>query len=119
MRQNKTTWWRESLHAIVATIVVCATCIQAPAQKSQSSDLQVLKDRLQWLEQEMHELKGAIDAAEQAQPTPLAAAAAALRTPAGPPTENEKASTEQEKSESTIDLYGFVMTDMGSGSGRT
>ena len=56
MRQNKTTWWRESLHAIVATIIVCATCIQAPAQKSQSSDLQVLKDRLQWLEQEMHEL---------------------------------------------------------------
>jgi hypothetical protein len=61
----------------------------------------------------MQELKGEIDAAGQAQPTPLAAAAAALKTPPAPPPENEKQPTEQERSESTIDLYGFVMTDTG------
>src|ERR1700751_1128182 len=61
----------------------------------------------------MEELQGEIDAAQQGQQAaPLAAAAEALRTPA-PPTENEKEATNQEKSESTIDLYGFAMTDTG------
>jgi hypothetical protein len=113
MRQDKATRWGEILRAIVATTIVCAIYLQAQIQKSQSPDLQVLKDKMQRLEQEMQELKGEIDAAEQTQPTPLAAAAAALRTPPAPPTENAKASTEKERSESTIDLYGFVMTDTG------
>lgn len=113
MRLDKTTWWRRIIHAAATTAIVSATCVLAQTQKSQSPDLQALKDRLQHLEQEMQELKGEIDAVEQTQPTPLAAAEAALRTPPAPPTENEKASTEQERSESTIDLYGFVMTDTG------
>jgi len=86
---------------------------QAQTQSSQHADLQSLKDRLQRLEQEMHELKGEINAVEQTRSTPLAVAAAELRTPSAPPTENEKASTERERSESTFDLYGFVMTDTG------
>ena len=43
---------------------------------------------MQWLDQEMQELKGEIEAVEQGQPTPFA-----------PPTANEKASTEKEGSE--------------------
>src|ERR1700759_5602374 len=113
MRQYKTTRWREILYGIAATIIMCATCLHAQTQKSQSPDMQALKDRLQRLEQEMQELKREIDAAQQGQQAaPLAAAAEALRTPA-PPTENEKEATNQEKSESTIDLYGFAMTDTG------
>src|SRR5246500_5025438 len=113
MRQYETTRWREILYGIVTTIIMCATCLHAQTQKSQSPDMQPLKDRLQRLEQEMQELKGEIDAAQQGQQAaPLAAAAEALRTPA-PPTENEKEATNQEKSESTIDLYGFAMTDTG------
>jgi hypothetical protein len=67
---------------------VCATCLQAQTQKTQSPALQVLKDKMQWLEQEMQELKGEIEAVEQGQPTPFA-----------PPTANEKASTVKEGSE--------------------
>jgi hypothetical protein len=113
MRIDKTTWRRITQRVIIAAFIVCATCPQAPTPKSSSPDIQTLKDRLQRLEQEMQELKGEIDAVEQTQSTPLAAAAAALRTPPVPPTENPKASTEQERSESTIDLNGFIMTDTG------
>jgi hypothetical protein len=57
-------------------------------RKPKAPDLQVLKDKMQWLDQEMQELKGEIEAVEQGQPTPFA-----------PPTANEKASTEKERSE--------------------
>jgi DcaP outer membrane protein len=93
--------------------LLCAQAVSAQDPARQNPDLQVLKDKLQRSEEEMQDLKGEIDAVEQAQPPPLAAAAAALRTPPAPSTENEKASTEREMSESTIDLYGFVMTDTG------
>jgi DcaP outer membrane protein len=119
MRLDKNTWLRKTQRVIIAVFIVCATCLQAQTQKSQGPDLQALKDRLQRVEQEVQELKGEIGAAEQAQPTPLAAAAATLRTLPAPPTENEKASTEREKSESTFDLYGFVMTDTGYDFGQT
>jgi outer membrane murein-binding lipoprotein Lpp len=118
MRQDETPRLRVILCGIVATIIMCATCLHAQTQKSQSPDMQALKDRLQRLEQEMQELKGEIDAAQQGQPTALAAAAEALRTPA-PPAENEKEATNQERSESTIDLYGFAMTDSGYDFGQT
>ena len=113
MRLNDNTWRRKTDRVIIAAFIVFATCLQAQIQKPQSPDLQALKDRMGRLEQEMQELKGEINAAEEAQPTPLAAAAATLRTPPAPPIENEKPSTEQEKSESTIDFYGFIMTDTG------
>jgi hypothetical protein len=99
MRRGESTRWREIK--------------QSSAQTFQSSALQVLKDRLQRLEQEIQELKVEIDAASQAQATPVAAAAAALKTPPAPPPKNEKQSTEQERSGSTIEPYGFVMTNTG------
>ena len=86
--------------------------MQSQTQSHKSTDLQAMKDRLQRVEQEVQSLKEEIYAAEEPE-TPLAAAAASLRTPPAPPEVNEKASTESEKSESTIDLYGFIMTDTG------
>jgi DcaP outer membrane protein len=112
MRLNRSTQWT----ALVVTVVVLSaftTCAYAQAQGSQNPDLQKLKDRLQHLEDEMQELKGEISAVEATQPSPLAAAAAAIRNPPAPATENEKASTEVERSKGTIDIYGFVMTDSG------
>lgn len=113
MRQDRgISWGRIACAAVL--IAACATCVRAHAQNSQSADIQALKARLLRLEEEVQGLKSDIDAAEQGQQTPLAAAAASLRvTSAPPPVENQKASTEQEKSESTIDLYGFIMTDTG------
>jgi len=114
MRHHKTTLCREILRSIVAaTIILCSTCLQAQPQKSQSPDIQVLKDRLQRLEQEMQDLKGEIQAIEQTQPTPSMAAAAVPGPQPAPPAKSAKATATQEKSESTIDLYGFVMTDTG------
>jgi outer membrane murein-binding lipoprotein Lpp len=64
---GQTTRLREILFGIVATIIMCGMSLQAQTQKSQSPDMQALKDRLQRLEQEMQELKGEIDAAQQGQ----------------------------------------------------
>jgi hypothetical protein len=113
MRQSKNIRWRRVASTTATLILACVMRTQAQTQSSQHADLQSLKDRLQRLEQEMQELKGEINAVEQTRSTPLAVAAAELRTPSAPPTENEKASTERERSESTFDLYGFVMTDTG------
>src|SRR5215475_12280518 len=93
--------------------VVCAAALlasvaymQAQSQTPQSADLQELKVRLQRLEHEVQDLKGEIDAAERSRQTPPVAATTPPPIPPPPPLENQKASTEQEKSESTIDLYG-------------
>jgi outer membrane murein-binding lipoprotein Lpp len=118
MRQAKTTGLRDSLHAVVTTTIVYVACLKAQTYKSHSSDLQALTEKMQRLAQAMQELKGEIGAAEQIQPTQLAAAAAALRTLGAPTTENEKAFTERGKSESTIDVYGFIVTDMAPTSTR-
>jgi DcaP outer membrane protein len=120
VRQDETTTrWKKNIHGIVAMIILCATCLQAQTQKTQSLDIQVLKDRLQRLDQEMQDLKSEIQAVEQAQSTPRVEAAATPGAPPAAPAESAKASTEQEKSESTIDLYGFAMTDTGYDFGQT
>ena len=106
---------RRRIAAVAAkTILVCAACLQAQAQSAQSPDLQALKAKLQKLEQEMQGLKGEIEQIEQAQPSnALATAVGELVTPPPPPTENAKASTEQERLEGRIEFYGFVMLDSG------
>jgi len=101
------------VYVAMGLTLLSAQWMSAQDTAGQNPDLHALKDKLQHLEQEIQELKGEIEAVEQVQSTPLAAAAAALRTPPVPPTENGKASTEQERSESAIDMYGFVMTDTG------
>src|SRR5271170_2915049 len=113
MKHDRCACRRWVVYLATGLTLLCAQWMSAQDTARQNPDLQALKDKLQRLDQEMQDLKGEIDAMELAQPIPLAAAAVALRTPPAPPTENEKASTEQERSESTIDLYGFVMTDTG------
>lgn len=113
MKQGGCARRRWIVYVATGLILLCGHWMSAQDTARKNPDLQALKDKLQRLEQEIQDLKGEIDSVEQAQPTPLAAAAAALRTPPAPATENEKASTEQERSESTIDLYGFIMTDTG------
>lgn len=104
---------RRILHAATGLTLLCAQWACAQNQTPKNTDLQALKNKLQHLEQEMQDLKGEIDAVEQAQLPPLAAAVTELRSPPPPPTENEKASTEQEKFEGKIDFYGFIMLDSG------
>jgi DcaP outer membrane protein len=106
--------WAQSkgmLYAAAAITLACMQCLQA--QTPSTPDLQVLKAKLQQLEQEMQGLKSEIEAMEQSQPNQLATAVGELVSPPPPPTENAKASTEQEKLEDKIDLYGFVMLDSG------
>jgi hypothetical protein len=112
IRPHEVRRWIVIVFATTAITLVCATQMQSQTQSHKSTDLQAMKDRLQRVEQEVQSLKEEIYAAEEPE-TPLAAAAASLRTPPAPPQVNEKASTESEKSESTIDLYGFIMTDTG------
>ena len=113
MTQGRRGGWRRILHAATGLTLLCTQWTCAQNQVHQNPDLQALKDKLQHLEQEMQELKGEIYAVEEAQPNPLATAAAELVSPPPTPTENEKASTEQEQFEGKIDLYGFVMLDSG------
>jgi hypothetical protein len=113
VRQSERTRFNGMLCAAAAVTLVCMQCLQVRAQNSQTPDLQALKAKFQKLEQEMEDLKGEIDAIEQSQPNPLAQAVGELVTPPPPPTENAKASTEQERLEGRIELYGFVMLDSG------
>jgi hypothetical protein len=83
--------------------------------------VQQLKDKLQQLEQEMQALKGEISAVEQAQGSQVASAAmlrTASATPQPKPEKPAQAAREEEH-KSTLDLYGFVMTDTGYEFGQT
>ena len=113
MVQSRCMRWRRLLHAATALTLLCTPWMCAQNQVHQNTDLQALKDKLEHLEQEMQDIKGEINAIEQGQQPSLAAAVAELTSPPTPPTENEKASTEQEKLEGKIDLYGFIMLDSG------
>ena len=113
MTQGRCARWKRILHAATGLTLLSTHWICAQTQVRQNADLQALKDKLQRLEQEMQELKGEINAVEEAQQPSLAAAVAELTSPPAPATENEKASTEQEKLEGKIDLYGFIMLDSG------
>ena len=119
MKQWMTALSRRGLCAIAA-LLLATVCMHAKAQDAQNPDLQVLKDKLEHLEQEMQELKAEIKAAEKAsQPSaavaaaPVKAAPAPTAAPPAPPAASEKASAEKASSEGTIDLYGFAMLDAG------
>src|SRR6516164_7300966 len=102
MKRDQRCWWKATVLTTAKAALLCVICLQARPQNVQKRDLQALKERLQRLEQEMQELKGEIDAAENPPATRLATAAGALTSPEIPPTENEKASTEQERFEGKI-----------------
>jgi hypothetical protein len=96
-------------------VLVFSTWTQGQAQPSPSPDLQALKDKLQQLELEMQELKGQVNAVEQARVSPTA-------TTTIPPSATSVAQAEPKKPaqavqgeehKNTLDLYGFVMLDSG------
>ena len=113
MNRDRRACRRWIVYVATGLTLLCAQAMSAQVPARENPDLQALKDKLEWLEQEMQDLKGEINAVEQGQPNPLAAAAEELVSPPPPPTENKKASTEQENFESRIDLYGFIMLDSG------
>src|SRR5574340_1517414 len=109
---------------ILLILQLSPTWANGQSQSAQGSDIQQLKEKLQQLEQAVQELKGEINAAEQAQkppatasppaPPPVAAtaiAAATAATPAQP--------TGGEKSHTSLDVYGFAMLDSGYDFGQT
>ena len=104
--------------AILLAILVLAPRTQA---QSQEQDLQVMKDKLQRLEQEIQELKGQITKAQPvpAQTTPPAAVIVraeeeAQETPAAAPAEQER-----DSKKNSVDIYGHVMLDSGYEFGQT
>lgn len=105
---------------VLAIIVVVAIAVQSVAAQTEDSqkatpEVQQLKDRLKQLEQTVQELKTQLTALEQ----PRIAPAAARPTPPGapPPAEVPNATVptkqEQKQGESSFQLYGFAMLDMG------
>jgi hypothetical protein len=89
-------------------------------QPSQDPDLQQLKDKLQRLELEMQELKGQISAVQQARvSTPPAATVPSSGSSTAQAAEKPPKPPRAEESKSSLDLYGFVMTDTGYDFGQT
>jgi DcaP outer membrane protein len=126
------------LIAVLFGSVAGVSPAQAQSQDTRAQDIQQLKDKLQQLEQMMGEVKGQITALEGQSGTPNPEAAAAksqsgphdtllssvvnsfdrypgTHTSAMPTVGAHAARADQKKSasESTLDIYGFVMTDAG------
>ena len=115
--------------ATLLVVTLSLTC-RAQSGPSQNPDLQQLKDKLQQLEQAMQELKGQISAIEQAQKSPVAptsappsvapTTAAPSASPEAQLTASKPAKTGgEEEPKTTLDLYGFAMTDTGYDFGQT
>jgi len=119
--------WARHLRGLWALLlVVLSASISSKGQSPppQSPDLQQLKDKLQQLEQTMQELKGQINALEQTQTSPAPTPQPATAPPPSPtlaqPTVSQPAKAAgEEKKRTTLDLYGFAMTDTGYNFGQT
>ena len=92
-----------------SSVLFLATCAYP---QPQSPDLKQLKDKLQRLEQEMQELKGQINAVEDAQKPTAAPSTASVAQPGATEIVPKETSPK-----TNIDLYGFVMLDSGYGLG--
>lgn len=104
---------RWSAFAVILIVLLSAAFLNAQSQDPQNPDLQVLKDKLQKLEQEMQEIKDEINAVERSR-QPANPAPATKPTPAPPVTATAPPSAAPAaKSEGTVELYGFAMADLG------
>ena len=102
---------------LITLLVVPAGSVvaQTPGSISQKTEVELLKERLQQLEQTVEELKSQINAVEAKKNTPAAvgeqvsapADIAATTAAPKPPQDSEK------KGESTFEIYGFAMLDAG------
>jgi outer membrane DcaP-like protein len=127
MNTNRLSWGTLSVFAFVLALLFVAgraAFAQTPeTPKSETTEVEQLKKRLQQLEQTVVELKGQIDAIETRKKSatpdvvqakysePAAATAAAAEAPAA--TEPAPAKAQDSKGESTFEVYGFAMLDAG------
>src|ERR1043166_3980419 len=122
------TFTRSSLRGLagfaLAFVVVClfhsslGAQSQQPAKDpaKQTSEVEQLKQRLLQLEQVVSDLKGQINAIEDAKTKPAAPAIAnaAYSEPVNPaPSEPQETQNNNGKGESTFQIYGFAMLDAG------
>ena len=115
-RPSRSTLWAGTALSVIALLVIAVQSVAAQTQEPQKAtpEVQQLKDRLMQLEQTVQDLKTQITAMEQPRVAPAVAKSAPAT--AAPPAEQPSASstTKQEKQgESTFQLYGFAMLDMG------
>jgi hypothetical protein len=138
MRSNLRNAWRAVSLSAVFIFAIWAQPVQAQSQDARTQDIQQLKDKLQQLEQMMGELKGQIMVLE-GQPATQNSEAGAGTSKSGPNdalvssvvnsfdhypeahaaaivpigAHGGKADPKKSGSESTMDIYGFVMADSG------
>ena len=102
---------------IVLVAVQQSTSAQSPVSQGQATDVQQLKERLQQLEDTVRDLKGQIEAIEEAKkiPAPAIVEATYASVPSSPSAAPPKpaAKPQDEKGESTFEVYGFAMLDSG------
>jgi hypothetical protein len=109
----------------VAFLSAAGRSLQAQEPEKQSTEVQQLREKLQKLEQTVQELKTQLSALEQPRLAPAAGKsvqpeAAPARQPAAvtapvetPTAATAKTAQENKKGESTFQIYGFAMLDMG------
>src|SRR5689334_23820475 len=100
----------------IALLVIAVQSVAAQTQEPQQTtpEVQQLKDRLKQLEQTVQDLKTQITVMEQPRVVTAAAktATAASTSPAEQPSANS-APKQDKQGESTFQVYGFAMLDMG------
>src|SRR6185369_11965247 len=122
MRMNIRSGWSTLAAFMIATMAVClfqslVARAQTPEPAKPTTEVEQLKQRLQQLEQTVSDLKGQINAIEDAKKPAAPAVVEAKYTepPAAPAEEPAPASKPQQdgKGESTFQIYGFAMLDAG------
>ncbi|MFL6373891.1 MAG: DcaP family trimeric outer membrane transporter [Pyrinomonadaceae bacterium] len=89
---------------------------QSQDQPKPKTEAELLKERLQQLEVTVTELKTQLDALEQAKKNPQPAIVEAVYNPGAPATSSNSGAAPTKKraeDESTFQVYGFAMLDMG------
>ena len=124
MRTNIRSGWSTFAAFMIATMAVCLSQSGAARAQTQeapkpTTEVEQLKQRLQQLEQTVSDLKGQINAIEDAKKqTPAAPAVVEAKytePPAAPAEDPAPSSKPQQdgKGESTFQIYGFAMLDAG------
>ena len=112
----RSTLWVGAALSAIALLMIAVQSVAAQTQEPQQTtpEVQQLKDRLKQLEQTVQDLKTQITGMEQPRVVPAAAksATAAAPSPAEQPSGNS-APKQDKRGESTFQLYGFAMLDMG------
>jgi len=113
--------WIRIAPVLLPTILLCAIDTQAQSQDSPTPDVQQMEKRIEQLETEILELKKQMSAAaaQPAKPAtaesdaPVSIPVLSVTTPSGQAGEPP----EKAPSRSTVDFYGYVMTDAGNNFG--